>query len=113
MNPYDKFQNDKLILRDELAIDRTLLANERTFLAYMRSGVALLLAGVTFIQFASQAWFRIIGVACIPIGIIVLTVGIQRYYSVRRRINSVRLKLAGETALEPDGEEPWYEKHSQ
>ena len=42
-NVYSKFSDDDLILRDELAIDRTLLANERTLLAYLRSGVALAL----------------------------------------------------------------------
>jgi len=45
--PYERFGNGDLILRDELAIDRTLLANERTFLAYLRAGVTLMLAGVT------------------------------------------------------------------
>lgn len=38
-SPYSKFDTDDLILRDQLAIDRTLLANERTLLAYLRSGV--------------------------------------------------------------------------
>lgn len=31
-SPYFRFCNDELILRDELAVDRTLLANERTLL---------------------------------------------------------------------------------
>lgn len=31
-----KFNKDEMILRDFLAVDRTLLANERTLLAYIR-----------------------------------------------------------------------------
>jgi putative membrane protein len=49
--PYSRFEAAELILRDQLAIDRTLLANERTFLSYLRSGVALLIAGVSIIHF--------------------------------------------------------------
>ncbi|RPJ43750.1 MAG: DUF202 domain-containing protein, partial [Deltaproteobacteria bacterium] len=29
-SPYSRFESTDLILRDELAVDRTLLANERT-----------------------------------------------------------------------------------
>ena len=53
-SPYERFDSDDLILRDELAIDRTLLANERTLLAYLRSGVALLIAGVSIIHFSQE-----------------------------------------------------------
>ena len=37
-NRYEGFAKSDLILRDQLAIDRTLLANERTVLAYIRTG---------------------------------------------------------------------------
>lgn len=63
MNLYTRFEKTRLILRDELPIDRTLLANERTLLAYLRSGVALLIAGVTTIHFAEESWFLGVGVA--------------------------------------------------
>jgi len=68
-HPYSKFSNDELILRDELAVDRTLLANERTLLAYLRSAVSLALAGVSIMHFSEQQWFWIIGLICIPGGI--------------------------------------------
>jgi len=69
-SPYSRFCNNDLILRDELAVDRTLLANERTLLAYLRSGAALLIAGVSIMHFSTQNWFWAIGIACIPAGII-------------------------------------------
>ena len=43
-SPYLRFDWSNLILRDELAVERTLLSNERTLLAYLRSGAALLVS---------------------------------------------------------------------
>lgn len=88
--PYSRFDGNDLILRDELAIDRTLLANERTFMAYLRSGVALLIAGVTIIHFSQEGWFWAVGIACIPTGIITGTVGVARYRRMNRAISLVR-----------------------
>jgi len=87
---YSRFDSDDLILRDELAIDRTLLANERTLLAYLRSGVALLIAGVSIMHFSSEGWFWMIGVACLPTGIITGVIGILRYRKMNRYISLLR-----------------------
>ncbi len=89
-SPYLKFNRDNLILRDELAIDRTLLANERTLLAYLRSGVALLIAGTSIMNFATQDWFRFVGIACIPIGVVAAITGVNRYRKMNRLIDLVR-----------------------
>ncbi|MFH1968830.1 MAG: DUF202 domain-containing protein [Verrucomicrobiota bacterium] len=89
-SPYERFDSDDLILRDELAIDRTILANERTLLAYLRSGVALLIAGVSIIHFSQEGWFWAVGIACIPIGIITGIVGAARYWRMNRSISRVR-----------------------
>jgi putative membrane protein len=88
--PYERFDSDDLILRDELAIDRTLLANERTLLAYLRSGVALLIAGVSIMHFSQEGWFWAVGIACIPTGIITGIVGVARYRRMNRSISLVR-----------------------
>ena len=88
--PYSRFDGDDLILRDELALDRTLLANERTLMAYLRSGVALLIAGVTIMHFSSEGWFWMVGVACIPTGIITSVIGVARYRRMNRMIAVVR-----------------------
>jgi putative membrane protein len=89
-SPYKRFDSDDLILRDELAIDRTLLANERTLMAYLRSGVALLIAGVSIIHFSQQGWFWAVGVTCLPAGIITGIIGVARYRNMNRRISIVR-----------------------
>jgi putative membrane protein len=95
--PYSRFGQDDLILRDELAIDRTLLANERTLLAYLRSGVALLIAGVTIIHFSLQGWFLTVGIACIPVGIAAGLIGVARYRKMNRSIVRLRKHAKPET----------------
>lgn len=95
-NPYRRFRPDDLVLRDELAIDRTLLANERTLLAYLRSGVTLLLAGVTFVHFAQDPWFTILGILCLPLGLTAMAVGIVRYRTMNARIIEARDDLTGD-----------------
>ena len=87
---YSRFESHDLILRDELAIDRTLLANERTLMAYLRSGVALLIAGVSIIHFSQEGWFKIIGIACLPFGVITGVIGVLRYRHMNRAITLVR-----------------------
>ena len=88
--PYSKFCSDKLILRDELAIDRTLLANKRTLLSYLRSAVGLLIAGVSIMQFSAQEWFWLIGVICMPVGIAAGIIGIVRFKKMNRSIAGIR-----------------------
>ena len=88
--PYSRFAADDLILRDELAIDRTLLANERTLMAYLRSGVALLIAGVSIIHFSSEGWFWLLGLVCLPAGMITGVIGVVRYRRMNKKIALVR-----------------------
>lgn len=94
-NPYSRFQTAELILRDELAIDRTLLANERTLLSYLRSGIALFIAGVSIIHFSHQAWFTAFGATCLPGGLITAWLGIRKYRQMDSAISEIRRKLDG------------------
>ncbi|NTW53480.1 MAG: DUF202 domain-containing protein [Chlorobaculum sp.] len=87
VSPYERFDTDELILRDELAIDRTLLANERTLLSYLRSGVAMMITGLTIIHYANKPWFMWAGVACIPLGIVTGAFGIWRFRRMQRAIS--------------------------
>ena len=89
--PYQDIK-EQLILRDHLAVDRTILANERTFLAYIRTAITLFVAGLSFIH------FRILGVPLIDItvGIIFIVfgtctflVGLVRYKEMQGRIREI------------------------
>jgi len=88
--PYLRFLDGELILRDELAIDRTLLANERTVLAYLRSAAALVLAGASIMHFSHESWFWALGIACMPAGVVVGGFGSVRFFRMNRKISAIR-----------------------
>ncbi|MGF1574201.1 MAG: DUF202 domain-containing protein [Sumerlaeia bacterium] len=90
---YSEYESSPLILRDQLAIDRTLLANERTLLAYLRSAVALLIAGVTMMHFAEHGWFFMAVVFCIPVGFIGAAIGSSRYVKMDQSIRTIRKRM--------------------
>lgn len=104
--PYSKYCTDNLILRDELAIDRTLLANERTLLSYLRFAVTLLIAGVSIIHFSNEEWFRVLGIACIPTGVITGIVGVARYRRMHQSIVRIRNQSETETKQENENVKP-------
>ncbi len=89
---YSEINSNNLILRDHLAIDRTLLANERTLLAYLRSGMALVMAGFTIINFLQEGWFRGVGIACLVLGFLAGLIGALRYRRMNKMIAMVRTK---------------------
>jgi len=88
--PYERFAKSELILRDELAIDRTLLANERTVLSYLRGAVSLIIAGVTFVHFIDVGLLRYIGMSLIPIGLLTGVIGVGRYRRMNQQIRAIR-----------------------
>ncbi len=100
---YSRFDRCNLILRDELAIDRTLLANERTLLAYLRSGITLLLAGVSILHFAIHDWFRILGIVCLPIGVLAGAIGVWRFGRMNRAISIVRRQSSSAPTSDSSG----------
>lgn len=80
----------KLSLTDELAIDRTLLANERTLLAYLRSSLALIIGGFSFLHLSDDNMLLVLGLVCIPLGVIFGLVGAWRWRRMNAAINASR-----------------------
>jgi putative membrane protein len=94
-DPYSRFEPDDLILRDELALDRTLLANERTLLSYLRAGVSLVLAGVSFVHFSSAQWYTTFGQVCVVGGAVATLVGVARFRRMQQMIRPLRRAAGG------------------
>lgn len=84
--PYADTQKEKLILRDHLAIDRTVLANERTLLAYIRTVLAFLVVGGTLLKFFNGLTINIIGWLFIACGALIMGVGSYKYLEMRSKI---------------------------
>jgi putative membrane protein len=80
---YSTVDNSQMILRDFLAIDRTILANQSTFLAYLRTALTLFVAGVTFVKFFDTLIVVVIGWTFIPVGVATFFVGLVRYNRIR------------------------------
>lgn len=68
-----------LTLTEQLAAERTKLANERTLLAYGRAALGLIVSGTGFGQYLDSPLLRTIFISFIPLGIVLLGVGIVRY----------------------------------
>jgi putative membrane protein len=87
-NPYEQFAATELILRDQLAIDRTVLANERTFLAYCRTSLALILSGAGCIKFFESIVSDLAGWILIALGLVVSIIGVWRSSIIARNIRT-------------------------
>ncbi|KAF8967111.1 hypothetical protein BDZ97DRAFT_1656910 [Flammula alnicola] len=86
-----------LRLENSGSVARDHLASERTFLAYMRTSLAIASSGVALVQLFSAAsvsvpqgsahrlhlYIRPLGASTIVIGLIVLFIGVVRYFTVQ------------------------------
>ncbi|HDR89288.1 MAG TPA: DUF202 domain-containing protein [Bacteroidetes bacterium] len=77
---------EKIILRDYLALERTRLANERTLLSYSRTSLYMLLGGIAFLQLSDFFRLRWLGYLVIVLSVILILVGIYRYFQIRSRL---------------------------
>ena len=88
----DEYQNkEDIILRDHLAIERTKLANERTLLSYIRTTLYLILAGIAFLGMKDLEEIKGLGYFSLFLSIIILIVGILRFYQLKKQM----LKIYG------------------
>jgi putative membrane protein len=87
-----EYQNkEDIILRDHLAIERTKLANERTLLSYIRTTLYLILGGIAFLEMKELEEIKGLGYFSLSLSVIVLIIGILRFYQLRKYI----IKLYG------------------
>ena len=87
--PYDRFTEQEMILRDHLAVDRTILANERTLLSYVRTALGLVAAGFTLLHFFEGTGPTLLGVLLVLLGGVAVGIGLIRYRRVDQRIQQL------------------------
>jgi putative membrane protein len=85
--------NKDLVLREFLAIERTKLANETTLLAYIRTGLYFLVAGSTLGHLIESNFWRIADVPLIIIGLIIMLLGLIRYFRLRKSIEASKKNI--------------------
>lgn len=78
----------KTEVRNQLAIDRTHLANDRTMLAFTRTALYMVVTGLALINFYPEStnveWSSYVLFA---MGALIITLGLIRYFRMRRKIN--------------------------
>jgi len=88
-NISNSFQNqEEIILRDYLALERTKLANERTLLSYIRSSLYLLIGGIALIQLEGFESIHFLGYVSLVLTVLFLLIGIQRFYKLNQRLKN-------------------------
>lgn len=95
--------NKDLILREKLALQRTILANNSTFLAFLRTSLYFAIAGLSIenlIKVSNGHWFEI---GFWMLSIIIFVTGIINYFVHRKKITD-SFKNIGDYKLE------WEEK---
>ena len=79
--------NPDLILREKLALQRTILANQTTLLAFLRTSMYFLVAGLSIDNLLVIKYGFIIVDTFYVISVIVLILGIVNYLRQKRKIN--------------------------
>jgi putative membrane protein len=78
--------NNEISRTDFLAMERTKLANERTFLAYFRSFVVMTSSGFAVLKLEMLQQLLTLGYFFIVAGIMMLVIGVVRFYYVKRKL---------------------------
>ena len=78
--------DEKIILRDFLALQRTKLANERTFLSYTKFSLYLVTAGVALVRLDHLRPFRVLGYVALGTSGVVFLIGLVRFFLLRRQL---------------------------
>jgi putative membrane protein len=78
--------NKDLILREKLALQRTMLANQSTLLSFIRTSMYFLVAGISINNLTTVELGQIIEIVFIVISVILLTVGLVNYFAQKRKI---------------------------
>lgn len=78
--------NKDLILRERLALERTIMTNNTTLLAFMRTALYFAVAGLTLNNLLNIRYGIYIEISCWVISALVLVIGIINYRKQKRKI---------------------------
>ena len=78
--------NKDLILREKLALERTVLANQSTFLAFLRTSMYFLVAGVSINNLTNVKSRNAIELVFILISMVLLVFGIVNFFRQKKKI---------------------------
>lgn len=76
-----------LIIRDDLAVHRTILSNERSLMAQTSAFFTAFIAGVSLIRLFESGFLHLVGFIFIFVGLIILIDGMKKYFQMKRLIS--------------------------
>lgn len=85
--------NKDLILREKLALERTVLANQSTFLSFLRTSLYFLIAGISINNLTAIEYGNVIEIVFIVISLSVLFTGILNYFKQKKRISTAQIHI--------------------
>lgn len=78
--------NKDLILREKLALQRTILANQSTLLAFIRTSMYFLVAGISINNLTTVKHAQTIEIIFIGISAILISIGLFNYVAHKKKI---------------------------
>ena len=91
--------NKDLILRERLALQRTVLANQSTFLAFLRTAMYFLIAGLSLRNLLKVENSFLIEITLFVISFVIFLLGILNYFKHKKSISENK-KHIGDYQLE-------------
>ncbi len=85
-NEGNELINKDLILREKLALQRTILANQSTLLAFLRTSMYFMVAGLSVRQFMDFKNGILVEVTLMLFAVAIFVIGVVNYILQRRKI---------------------------
>lgn len=85
-NEGNELINKDLILREKLALQRTILANQSTLLAFLRTSMYFMVAGLSVRQFMDLKNGLLVEVTLMLFAVAIFVIGVVNYILQRRKI---------------------------
>ena len=82
--------NKDLILREKLAIERTVMANQRTFLSFLRTSLYFSIAGISINDLILLKHGDLLVVLFLVISFLLLLFGLINYFKQKKKIANSR-----------------------
>ena len=100
----NKGLNKDLILREKLAIERTVMANDRTLLSFVRTALYFAIAGISINEVLQLQYGLALEILFWVIAIFIIAAGFIKYVQQKKRIVQHR-KNIGNYQLDWEGDD--------
>lgn len=87
MEKIERVINKDLILREKMALQRTVMANQTTFLSFLRTALYFLVAGLSVRQFLDLNNGLLVEIVLFFFAVLIFSIGLYNFLRNRKLIN--------------------------